>query len=140
MKHRLFLGVFLAFFMLILAACGGSTTSSGAQEVQVSLSEYKVASSVTTFTPGTTYHFVVTNNGKTAHEFMLMPEGMNMGNMPMSDLHKQAFMMIDTVAPGETKNIDYTFTSSLAGQNLEFACHFAGHYEAGMKLPVTISK
>jgi uncharacterized cupredoxin-like copper-binding protein len=67
-----------------------------------------------------------------------MPEGMNMGNMPMSDLHKQAFMMIDTVAPGETKNIDYTFTSSLAGQNLEFACHFAGHYEAGMKLPVII--
>jgi hypothetical protein len=30
--------------------------------------------SVKSFSPNTTYHFVVTNTGKTAHEFMIMPK------------------------------------------------------------------
>ena len=145
MKYRHVFGLFavLTLLMVVLAACGGSNTSttpSGPQEVQVTLSEYKITSSMTTFTPGTPYHFVVTNQGKVAHEFMIMPMGMNMSGMSMDDMHRAALYMVDNVNPGETKTFDYTFPSSPGGQSLEFACHLPGHYEAGMRLPLTISK
>jgi uncharacterized cupredoxin-like copper-binding protein len=60
--------------------------------------------------------------------------------MSMDETHKIALHMIDNVARGETKTFDYTFASSMMGQYFEFACHLPGHYEAGMKLPITVSK
>jgi uncharacterized cupredoxin-like copper-binding protein len=58
----------------------------------------------------------------------------------MDETHKLALYMIDNVARSETKPFDYTFASSMLGQNFAFACHLLGHYEAGMKLPITVSK
>ncbi len=141
--RRIFGGIsILSILVVVLAACGGitSTTSSGSGEVQVTLSEYKISSSVTTFSPGTSYHFVVTNTGQIPHEFMIMPMGMNMAGMSMDEMHKIALHMIDNVAPGETKTFDYTFASSTMGKNLEFACHLPGHYEAGMRLSTMVNK
>jgi uncharacterized cupredoxin-like copper-binding protein len=126
--------------MVVLTACGGSTASSGPKTVQVTLSEYKITSSVTTFAPGTPYHFVVTNNGKASHELMIMPMGMNMQGMSMDDMHKAALHMIDNVTPGETQAFDYTFAASMMGQSFEFACHLPGHYEAGMRLPMMVNQ
>ncbi len=141
-RHMLGLLAVLSTLLVALAACGGgsSTAPSGSQEVQVTLSEYKITSSVTTFSPGTPYHFVVTNKGQIAHEFMIMPMGMNMNGMSMDEMHKVALHMIDNVAPGETQTFDYTFASSTMGQNFEFACHLPGHYEAGMRLPIMINR
>jgi uncharacterized cupredoxin-like copper-binding protein len=132
----------VSLLTVVLTACGGSpgTTSSGSQEVQVTLSEYKMTSSMTTFTPGAPYHFVVTNKGLVAHEFMIMPMGMDMGGMSMGEMHKIALHMIDSVAPGETQTFDYTFASSMMGQTFEFACHLPGHYEAGMRLSLMVSQ
>jgi len=39
---------------------------------------------------------------------------------------------------GQAKTVDYIFKASALKGNWEFACHEPGHYEAGMKLPVTI--
>ena len=139
LRHRLMLGVVLVLFIGVLAACGG-TTSSGPQNVQVSLSEYKITSSVTTLSAGTPYHFTVTNTGKVAHEFMIMPMGMNMQHMSMDEMHHAALYMFDNVAPAETKTFDYTFNQSMKGQQFEFSCHLPGHYEAGMKLPITVNQ
>jgi len=73
-RHGAGLLAMLSILVVVLAACGGTSTApSGSQEVQVTLSEYKITSSVTTFSPGTPYHFVVTNKGRIAHEFMMMP-------------------------------------------------------------------
>ncbi len=139
MKYRFVFGLFLLSFTLMLAACGGSNGSSGPQHVQITESDFKITSSVTTFSPGMTYHFTVTNNGQTTHEFMIMPMGMNMSGMSMDTMHKTALAMIDTIAPSETKTFDYTFASSASGHNFEFACHLPGHYEAGMKLSITVN-
>jgi len=138
MKYRFVLGGIAVLLLTILAACGG-TSSSGSNQVNVTLSDFKIQSSQTTFTPGTTYHFVVNNNGKVAHEFMIVPMEMNMGNMSMDEMHKMALAMIDNVNPGETKTLDYTFAQSNAGKQLEFACHLPGHYEAGMHQAITAS-
>ena len=67
--------------------------------MQVTFSEFKITSSVTAFSPGTSYHFVVTNNGKIAHEFMIMPMEMYMEYMSMDEMHKIALYMFDDVAP-----------------------------------------
>ena len=143
LKQRCAFGLFFVLLLLVFVGCGrdGATTSSGSpnstQNVQVTLTDFKVSSSMTTFSAGTPYHFVVKNDGKTAHEFMVM-QPMAMGNMPMDQMDKMAYTSIDRLNPGETKSVDYTFASSTAGKSIEFSCHLSGHYEAGMKLPITV--
>lgn len=107
--------------------------------VQVTETEFTISSSVTSFTPGTMYHFVITNNGKTAHELMIMPKSEGATNgMSMGEMDHLALAMIDTINPGETKTVNYTFADSAAGSHPEFACYLPGHYEAGMKLGTTV--
>ncbi len=119
MKHRLSLGILLALVLVLVTACGGGSSSSGSQQVQITETDFHIASSVTSFTPGTPYHFVITNNGQTTHEFMIMPKSEGSMN-------------------GMSVTLDYTFPSSAAGSHPEFACYQPGHYEAGMKLGVTV--
>ena len=150
MKYRLVLGLFLVPFLLLLAACGssttpsgsqsGQTTPSGSQTVHVTLSDNNVESSLTTFTAGMHYHFVVTNMGHVAHQFAMMPMGMDMEHMSVAEMHHAALYMYDSVAPGETRTFDYTFASSMmGGQRFEFACGMQGHYGAGMQLPFMVN-
>src|SRR6266568_9620360 len=118
MKYRLVLGLFLVPFVLLMAACGNSaapsgsqqtqTTPAGSQVVQVTLSDNKVQSSLTTFTAGMPYHFVVMNTGQVAHQFAMTPMGMDMEHMSVNEMHHSALYMYDSVAPGETKTFDYT--------------------------------
>ena len=104
--------------------------------VNVILSEFKVASSLTSFSVGVPYHFVVANQGQLAHEFMISPPAM--AGMSM-DMHKDALVTMkdSDLAPNATKTMDYTFTKAYSGSSLELACHISGHYEAGMRVPIT---
>lgn len=144
MKHRFHLIGLFTLALLLLSACGGregstATPSTNAVQVQVKETDFAISSSVTSFTPGTAYHFVVTNSGATTHEFMLMPkaEG-NMNGMPMGEMDKMALASIDTINPGETKTLNYTFPSSAANSHPQLVCYLPGHYEAGMKQNVTV--
>ncbi|MFL5590947.1 MAG: hypothetical protein ACJ8DI_25315 [Ktedonobacteraceae bacterium] len=140
MKYRWIRGFVLVLFVMVLSACGGSGASSGSQQVPVTETDFKITSSVTSFIPGTSYHFVVTNNGHTAHEFMIMPKAeRSMSGMPMGNMDSMALAKVDNIAPGQTKTVDYTFPSSAAGSHPQFACYYPGHYEAGMKLDVTVN-
>lgn len=146
MKRLLGLIGLFAVILALLAACGGNTgstgnsTTSGATTVQVTETDFKIDSSVTTFVTGKAYHFVVVNKGKAVHEFMIMPksEGM-MSGMSMDDMNQLALAFIATINPGETKTLDYTFPASAASTQPELACYQPGHYEAGMKQSVTVS-
>jgi uncharacterized cupredoxin-like copper-binding protein len=57
----------------------------------------------------------------------------------MDQVDKMAYTSINTLNPGETKSVDYTFSSAVSGKSIEFSCHLPGHYEAGMKLPITVT-
>jgi uncharacterized cupredoxin-like copper-binding protein len=82
---------------------------------------------------GETVAFTVTNTGKVAHEFVI-------GNQAFQDRHEKemagsAMPMHDDadgigLPAGVTKTLTYTFRQ--AGI-LIYACHTAGHYQAGMK-------
>lgn len=141
-RHWLML---LAPLALLLVACGGSapTQSSapaGAQTVEITERDFAIQTSLSTFKPGVPYHFVITNQGMVAHEFVIMPHSMgSMGqHMSMDEMHHMALAMVENIPPGATVTLDYTFPRSAAGSHPELACFLPGHYEAGMKLAVSV--
>lgn len=131
--------------MVILVVAGFLLTACGAraQTVNITLTDYAIESSQTSFEVGVPYHFVVTNEGVLNHEIMIMPpmteEQMSM-NMDMEEMDEMALAMIeeDELDPGTTKTLDFTFTEPAPAGSLEFACHSPDHYEKGMKLPITV--
>jgi len=130
----------MVLVVAVLAACGGGggAASGGATQVQVTLTDFKIDSSVTTFSVGVPYHFVVTNKGAVAHEFVIMPpEQGTQGSEAQLPSTALAGIAGKDLAAGATKTLDYTFTQAPAS-GLEFACHLPGHYEAGMHTPITV--
>ena len=127
---------------LLLTACGGQKQTT---EVLITVKEFGIESSITEFQVGVPYHFVVTNAGVVNHEIMIMPplskDQMGMG-MDMGTMDKMALAMIsaDVLTPGTTKSFDLTFSDPASTGTLEFACHTPAHYEANMKLPITVTK
>jgi uncharacterized cupredoxin-like copper-binding protein len=154
MKLRFPLAILVSMLAIGLAACGGSTTaiattaiatpstgsttpvSSGPKTVQVSLVDFKVESSLTTFKVGVPYHFVVTNNGTTTHEFMALPVSVENASEDARDAAE--LFEVSELDPGKTGTKDYTFTKPYPAGIVEFACHVGSHFEAGMKLPFTV--
>lgn len=132
--------VILVVAGLLLTACGGQQPVT---EVQITLTEFGIESSLTDFERGVPYRFVVTNAGSVEHEFMIMPplsaDEMGMG-MDMMGLDEMALAMIEAadLPAGATASYDYTFTEVAPAGTLEFACHTPGHYEANMKLPIIV--
>jgi uncharacterized cupredoxin-like copper-binding protein len=114
-----------------LSACGGASTQATKKpvDVQVTLTEFKIESSVTDFTVGTPYHFIITNKGALAHDWMIMPRG---GQDAATALAQVTDAQLQ---PNKTVTYDFTFTQP---GDLEFACHVTGHYEAGMHTPITV--
>jgi len=88
---------------------------------------------------GETLRFVVRNNGKQMHEFVIGTQAENakhaelMLKFPNME-HDEPYMA--HVPPGKTGQIVWTFNR--AGQ-FEFACLIAGHYQAGMVGTVYVS-
>jgi len=132
--------ILTAVFLLLLTACGSQGSSN---EVKITLTDFGIESSRTSFEVGVPYHFVVTNDGAVNHEIMIMApltEDQMMMDMDMEAMDEMALAMIeeDELTPGTTKTLDYTFTEPASTGDLEFVCHVEGHYEAGMKLPITV--
>jgi plastocyanin len=117
----------IAALILSLSACKGPPTPKASVEVQVMITEYKFDSSLTTFSVGTPYHFVLNNKGTLAHDWMIMPQG-------ETDEDKALVKVEDSdLQPTKSMTKDFTFTQP---GNYEFACHVQGHYEAGMVLKI----
>ena len=87
---------------------------------------------------GETVKFVVTNTGKLLHELVLgTKEDQAEHNAQMSGLspeemaqHMQSEGNGIVVQPSQTREITWTFSTDL--EQVQFACHVPGHYEAGM--------
>jgi uncharacterized cupredoxin-like copper-binding protein len=125
----------------VLAACGGGGAASGGSpvQVQVTLHDFSIDSSLTTFSVGVPYHFVVTNKGAVDHEFAIMPpEQGAQGSETQLPSTALAGILGKDLTPGATKTLDYTFTKAAPAGSLEFACHLPGHYEAGMHTPIVV--
>ena len=131
----------LVGMLLALPACAGQASNpQGPVDVTITATDFNFQSSLTTFKVGVPYHFIVTNKGAVEHEFMLVKPIDPSANMEMSEMDNMALAHIeeDDLQPGDTASVDYTFTQEDANGTLEFSCHLPGHYENGMKLPITV--
>jgi len=141
MKTRIFgVTVLLGLLILAMTGCGAKAASaskaSGPTTVTITLTEFKVISSLTTFTVGTPYHFVVTNAGQTQHELMVMPVAKGAASEDERDASE--LFEISELDPGQTGAKDFTFTTAAPAGVLEMACHVPGHYESNMRLAIIV--
>jgi uncharacterized cupredoxin-like copper-binding protein len=123
---------------MALSACGGSSGTQSPVTVTVTLTEFKITSSLETFKVNVPYHFVVTNQGTVEHEFYIMPP--ENAEITQDQVTQDALAGIPAgqLQPGQTATLDYTFTKAAPPGTLEFACHLPVHYESGMHLPITV--
>lgn len=110
----------------------------GAVTVHITELEFSIHSSITKFYPNVHYYFIVSNQGKQTHAFTFVPTYPD--GKPMDEYYQYNHMLIglDTIPPGATQTINYTFKSSDAG-HYEMACRMRNHYMAGMHLPVVVA-
>ena len=112
------------------------TAVAGAVEVHVTLVEYAIHSTVTTFRVGVPYHFVVSNRGTMVHEFMVTLDHPDGTSYPSGEQDAHAIIHIEVVNPGTTINLNYVFRTA---NRYEMACQMRGHYAAGMHLPIIVT-
>jgi uncharacterized cupredoxin-like copper-binding protein len=113
------------------------TAAPGSVEVKFTLVEFRIISSVTVFHAGTHYYFVVANRGHDIHEFMIMPDKPDGSPLPPDVQYKGMLIELEPIMPGTTWTTNFTFSAT---GKYEIACQMRGHYKAGMRLPITVTK
>lgn len=126
----------VGLLLAVLAGCPGETPQgesapAESSEVNVTMSEFRFASSSTTFKAGVPYRFVLHNTGSVPHEWAVVPGGARDETGLLIEVEEE------DLPPGAT--VVQTFTFPEPG-NYDFSCFMAGHYESGMKLPVTVTQ
>jgi len=156
MKIQKALSISLLLFALLLglAACGGSTsTSSSADDtvpatdiiptpppdIIVILADTRITSTVKTFKPGVPYRIILWNQGKKDHEFVILLTTLDIASMTGTQLKQAALVYVADVAPGKDKLIDFMFPASAVGQSFQMASYLPNDFQAGLKLPITIT-
>ncbi len=139
-RHTLKVVTIISVILLaavLLAACGGGGGNTGATTVNITLSDFQIASSLTSFKVGVPYHFVVKNTASMSHEIWIDPVDPNL-TPDTAKSEALAGLGPDVLTAGATKSFDYTFTKAYPAGTYEFACHLPGHYELGMHVGITV--
>lgn len=162
---RLILLSLLTIGVTVLSACGGpvptvestaqpETTShaaaptadptqpaaaEAATQVQITLADNTIASTLTTFTAGVPYTLVIRNTGRHEHNFNISPPVAVAGSL--DGAMKAALLSVDDsqIPPGGSTTVEFTFPASAVGAVLEFNCLIRRHYDDGMRLEITVT-
>ena len=159
MKIHKTISVFLLLFALLLGlvACGGSSTSSSSStddnlpatdtaiaspppDIVVVLKDAKIVSTATSFKTGVPYRFIVSNQGKKDHQFVILSSTLNVASMTGNQLQQAALAFVKDVAPGKSAIVDITFPPSAVGNSYQMASYLQTDYQAGLKLPITVAQ
>ena len=100
--------------------------------VDVSLSEFTIEVSTTTFAAGQEYTFNVTNNGEFPHEFVI--EMVGAAGEPLEANGQAA--RVGPLDPGTSDTLTWTFADPGLYQ---VACHVRTHYPMGMAVTINVS-
>jgi hypothetical protein len=90
--------------------------------------------SQTAFSAGMPYHFLMTNKGTLQQQCAIVPS--TMGQMPMDMARQHALMMTDTMMPGATQTMHYTFPMGMSSQQFAFMCYANGQATMSMGIQV----
>jgi uncharacterized cupredoxin-like copper-binding protein len=116
-----------------------ATASANGTEVDVTLADNTIDSSLTTFKVGVPYTFVIKNTGRHAHNFNINTPVSMAGSLDAALSSALLAVKQDQLPVGATVTVEYTFPDSVVGQQLEFSCLIKRHYEDGMKLAITVT-
>lgn len=137
------MGGFFAVALLVLiamllaypdTATAPSASPTAPREIEVALSEFAYDPANIDVAAGETVRFVVTNTGTVQHELRLTTQAAVDAHLADAhaghgSAHEEPGLVV--VEPGETKSLEWTFTSDPDGPTV-VACLIPGHYEAGM--------
>ena len=157
MKIQKAVSISLLLFALLLglAACGGSSTSSSADDslpatdtavptippdIIVILKDSKIISTMTTFKPGLPYRIVLSNQGNKDHQFAVLSANLNVAQMTATQLQKAALAYVRDVAPGKSAIIDFTFPATAVGVGYEMASYPKSSSQGGVILPIAVKQ
>jgi uncharacterized cupredoxin-like copper-binding protein len=144
--------LFAVAVLVLLSACGTSASaqpggnpaapsgSSGSgTEVDVTLQDNTIQSSLTSFKVGVPYKFIIINNGNHLHNFNINTPVDKAGSLDAALSTALLSVTQDKLPIGGGTSVVYTFPASAVGQDLEFSCLIRRHYEDGMRLPITVT-
>ena len=128
------------------------TASAGEDAIEVVLSEFAFEPGSFEVAPGETVTFLVTNTGVVEHELRLsnaarIEEHLEAGHADddhdgvvgeEAEADEEAEDVLVLLEPGETGELTFTAPEDRSLYT-EVVCLVPGHYEAGMKAPLTIS-
>jgi len=162
---KIVLPFIIIFVLALMSACGGpapavtespvqpAATQAPAQpaandasattnktQVEITLADNTIESSLTSFQVGVPYTFVITNTGRHAHNFNINTPVSVAGSLNAALDGALLSVPQDRLGAGATATVDFTFPDSAAGTQLEFSCLIRRHYEDGMKLDISVSK
>jgi uncharacterized cupredoxin-like copper-binding protein len=134
--------------VLLAAACGGAapaatqapSASVSGTEVDVTLEDNTIESTLTTFQVGVPYTFVIINTGRHAHNFNISQPVSVAGSLDAALQTALVAVPQQELGPGETATAQLTFPEAAMAQQWEFSCLIRRHYDDGMRLAITIVK
>jgi uncharacterized cupredoxin-like copper-binding protein len=135
----------LAVPLLVAGACGGDHSEShgatASRTVEVEMRDVAYEPTSVAVKPGETVKFVFHNVGEAVHDAFIGDEAAQAEHeQEMRDggggHHGGGDDHAVTVKPGKTESMTYTFKG---GESLVIGCHQPGHYQAGMKMSLTVS-
>lgn len=118
---------FVGAHQLISAASsppGSNCTGSDNAIVNVTISEGKISSSLASISPDICFRFLITNNDKEAHDFLIKQPG-----------DSTVLAAVSNITPGQTETLDYTFADALTGTPIDLS-----YAPAGQQTPLTTYK
>jgi hypothetical protein len=116
------------------------TSSPIVRQVDVTLTDNAISSSMTSFTTGVQYHFVVHNTATSARDFMIAPPFQN--DESMEQMVKAALFHLSAQAltPGTLKSFDFVFDSPATAGQLQLSTPATGQGSTGTHLAITVAQ
>jgi len=88
--------------------------------------------------PGTTVHFVLSNDDPIGHEFIIGDDEVHRRHEAGTEPVHPPRPGEVSIAPGTTAETTFTFPDTAASGNVLFACHLPGHFRYGMSGTVDV--
>lgn len=125
---------------LLAAGCGDDdteTSDDGVRTVDIDMVDIGFEPDTVEVASGETVRLVFSNTGEVAHDaFVGDADAQTDHEMDMEMGHETDEENAITVEPGDTGQLTYTFEEP---GTIEIGCHQPGHYDAGMKIDVTVA-
>ena len=159
---KITLAAVIAVLLTLVTACGNSASTAtqapvtqqpslqpdtiepsavaNTTEVNITLRDNKIDSSLTTFQVGVPYTFVITNKGNHTHNFNISQPVSIAGSLDAALQTALLAVSKDQLGAGAQVTVQFTFPETAASMPLEFSCLITRHYNDGMKLAITVTR